>query len=60
MEKNKAILQEVASNAQRSSAAILSFFFSRGAQYMPSVLNLPKAKTLSQLLYGAQLNPEIN
>ena len=43
--------------AQKSSLAILKFFYSKGGQYIPAPLRLFQAKSLSQLLYGAQLGP---
>ncbi|KAK9399170.1 hypothetical protein NXF25_014139, partial [Crotalus adamanteus] len=46
--------------AEKRSAVIFSFLSSGGAQSVPAVLKRFKAKTLAQLLHGAQLNPGVN
>ena len=50
----------VAGNAQRSANAILRYLRSKGGNYIPAALKLFEAKSIAQLLYGAQLGPFTN
>ena len=54
---HKAHVNNVVQAAQKSSLTVLKFFYSKGGQYIPAALRLFQAKSLSQLLYGAQLGP---
>nr|XP_016853653.1 PREDICTED: uncharacterized protein LOC107983669 [Anolis carolinensis] len=48
----------VAENAYRSSSAILKYLRSKGGgQFIPAALKLFEAKSMAQLLYGAQIGP---
>lgn len=42
-------------NAQRSSRAIISFFYRKGGQYVPAASQVFVAKILPQLMYGTQI-----
>ena len=50
----------VAANAQRSANAILKYLRMEGGHYIPAALKLFEAKSIVQLLYGAQLAPPAN
>ncbi|XP_077774296.1 vomeronasal type-2 receptor 26-like [Podarcis muralis] len=53
----KAHGEHVAETAQTSSSAILKFLKTRGGHYIPAALKFIEAKTIAQLVYGAQLGP---
>lgn len=50
----KAHLDHILQVANRSSNAIKHFFYTGGGQLVPAALKLFEAKTLAQILYGAQ------
>lgn len=46
-------LEYVSHNAQTSASAIQTYYFARGAQFIPAAITLFVAKARAQLLYGA-------
>ena len=48
-------VNHAAMNAQKNTVAITRFFHTVGGKHVPSVLQVFKARTISQMLYGSQL-----